>query len=100
MSKKVKIGIIGAGTIGSVHADAYAKVADAEVVALCDILADRLKEKAARHHIAKTYATHQELLAMPASTPSASASPTARMRRSRLTRSRPANTSCWRSPWP
>ena len=63
MSKKVKIGIIGAGTIGSVHADAYAKVADAEVVALCDILADRLKEKAARHHIAKTYATHQELLA-------------------------------------
>ncbi|HQL88583.1 MAG TPA: Gfo/Idh/MocA family oxidoreductase [Lentisphaeria bacterium] len=65
MSKKVKIGIIGAGTIGSVHADAYAKVADAEVVALCDILPERLKEKAARHQIAKTYATHQLLLADP-----------------------------------
>ena len=63
MSKKVKIGIIGIGTIGSVHADAYAKIPDAEVVALCDILPDRLKEKAARHGIAKTYATHQELLA-------------------------------------
>lgn len=65
MGKKIKIGIIGAGTIGSVHAEAYAKVADAELVALCDILPDRLKEKAARHHVAKTYATHQELLADP-----------------------------------
>ncbi len=65
MSKKVKIGIIGIGTIGSVHADAYAKIPEAEVVALCDILPDRLKEKAARHGIAKTYATHQELLADP-----------------------------------
>ena len=45
MSEKVKIGIIGCGTIGSVHADAYAKVEDAEVVALCDILPDKLKEK-------------------------------------------------------
>ena len=65
MGKKIKIGIIGAGTIGSVHAEAYTKVADAELVALCDILPDRLKEKAARHHVAKTYATHQELLADP-----------------------------------
>ena len=65
MEKKVRIGIIGCGAIGSVHADAYAKVPNAELVALCDILPDRLKEKAERHNVAKTYATHQELLADP-----------------------------------
>ena len=62
---KVKIGIIGCGAIGSVHADAYAKVADAEVVALCDILPDKLKEKAARHGVAKTYEDYRQLLADP-----------------------------------
>lgn len=65
MSEKVKIGIIGCGTIGSVHADAYAKVKDAEVVALCDILPDKLKEKSERHKIAKTYDDYHKLLADP-----------------------------------
>ncbi len=66
MSDQVRIGIIGVGTIGSVHAEAYAKVADAEVVALCDILPDRLREKGARHGVGKLFATHRELLADPA----------------------------------
>jgi len=63
MSDKVKIGIIGVGTIGSVHADAYAKVNRAEVIALCDILPDRLKEKGARHGVETLYADYNELLA-------------------------------------
>ena len=62
---KVKIGIIGCGAIGSVHADAYAKVADAEVVALSDFRQDTLKEKAARHGVAKTYEDYHQLLADP-----------------------------------
>ena len=65
MDQKVRIGIIGCGTIGSVHADAYKKVADAEIVALCDILPDRLEEKAKRHEVAKTYVDYHELLADP-----------------------------------
>ncbi len=65
MSKKVKVGVIGAGTIGSVHAEAYKKVADAELVGLCDILPDKLKAKAEKHGIPKTYATHLEMLADP-----------------------------------
>ncbi|MBT7164965.1 MAG: Gfo/Idh/MocA family oxidoreductase, partial [Victivallales bacterium] len=65
MGCKMKIGIIGAGTIGSVHADAYKKVGDADLVALCDILPDTLAEKAKRHGIPLTYATHHELLANP-----------------------------------
>ena len=62
---KVRVGIIGCGAIGSVHADAYAKVADAEVVALCDTLPGRLKEKAERHKVAKTYTDYRKLLADP-----------------------------------
>ncbi|MBR2439123.1 MAG: Gfo/Idh/MocA family oxidoreductase [Lentisphaeria bacterium] len=62
---KVRIGIIGCGSIGSVHADSYAKVADAEVVAMCDILSEKLKEKAARHNVAKTYENYHDLLADP-----------------------------------
>ena len=65
MSDKVRIGIIGVGTIGSVHANNYAKVENAEVVALCDILPDRLAEKAKAHNVAKTYADYNELLADP-----------------------------------
>ena len=53
MSKKIRIGIVSMGTIGSVHANAYAKVPNAEVYAVCDILPDRLAEKAKLHNIAK-----------------------------------------------
>ena len=65
MSRKVKLGIIGVGTIGSVHADAYAKVADADVVALCDINPDTLTAKSARHGVALTYENYHDLLANP-----------------------------------
>ncbi|MBR4957547.1 MAG: Gfo/Idh/MocA family oxidoreductase, partial [Lentisphaeria bacterium] len=63
--EKVKIGVIGCGTIGSVHTNAYAKVENAEVVALCDILPDRLAEKAKLHNVAKTYTDYNQLLADP-----------------------------------
>ena len=65
MSEKVRVGIIGIGTIGSVHASAYANVSNVEVVALCDILPDRLAEKAKAHNVAKTYADYNDLLADP-----------------------------------
>ena len=42
MKQKVKVGIIGLGTIGKVHADAYGHCSDAELMALCDVDADRL----------------------------------------------------------
>lgn len=63
MGKKVKVGIIGAGAIGSVHADNYKNVADAEVIALCDLLPDKLEEKATRHGIPLKYTDYKELLA-------------------------------------
>ncbi len=63
--KILKIGIIGVGTIGSVHADAYTHVQGVQLVALCDILPDRLAEKAKRHNVATTYTDYHELLADP-----------------------------------
>lgn len=65
MSRKVKIGIIGVGTIGSVHADAYAKVEDAEIFAICDINPDTLKAKSERHGVKLTYENYHDLLANP-----------------------------------
>lgn len=65
MNSKLRIGIIGCGTIGSVHADAYAKVAAAKVTALCDSLPERLREKAERHKISKTYSDYHQLLSDP-----------------------------------
>ena len=37
MRKKIKVGIIGCGAIGKVHADAYLATGQADLVALCDI---------------------------------------------------------------
>lgn len=61
--KKVRIGVIGCGSIGTVHTRSYAQVPDAEVVAMCDILPDRVKEKAAQFNVAKTYTDYKKLLA-------------------------------------
>ena len=65
MSKIVKIGIIGCGTIGSVHAASYKKAANAEIAAMCDIIPERLKEKAAEFGVGKTYTDYKALLADP-----------------------------------
>lgn len=51
MSKKVKIGLIGAGNIANTHLDSYRHVPDAEIYAICDINADRLKETADKYGI-------------------------------------------------
>lgn len=45
MSKKIKVGLIGTGSISqSVHIPAYKKHPDAEIVAICDINLDTLKK--------------------------------------------------------
>jgi myo-inositol 2-dehydrogenase/D-chiro-inositol 1-dehydrogenase len=41
---KVKIGIIGAGRIGKLHAENLVKIREAEIVAISDIYADQVKE--------------------------------------------------------
>ena len=65
MEKKVKIGIIGCGGIGTgKHLPSLAKVPEAEVVAFCDIIPERA-EKAAKEFgpaDARVYTDYKELL--------------------------------------
>ena len=42
MSKKLKIGIIGLGSMGSTHLDIYSKIKDVEVTAIADSIQSRL----------------------------------------------------------
>ena len=68
MKKLIKIGIIGCGAIAnSKHMPALSKVADAEMVAFCDLVSERA-EKAAKEYgtlDAKVYINYKELLKDP-----------------------------------
>ena len=61
--KKVKIAMIGAGNIAGAHLEAYRAVANAEVVAICDIDPLRLRETADRFGITRRYDSVEAMLA-------------------------------------
>lgn len=61
--KKVRIAMVGAGNIARAHLDAYKKVKNAEVVAICDINPDRLAEAADSFGIANRYDSVEAMLA-------------------------------------
>ncbi len=46
---KIRVGLYGAGGIAAVHADAYAEIPEAELVAVCDTLPERADKLAAKH---------------------------------------------------
>lgn len=60
--EKIKIGVIGAGLIGQTHLDNYAKINEAEIVAVCDINEDAARAAAARSGIPDVYTDFRELL--------------------------------------
>ena len=60
---KVKIALIGAGNIANTHLEAYAKVPDAEIYAICDINESRLNETADRFGIERRYTDLDAMLA-------------------------------------
>ncbi|WP_189019704.1 Gfo/Idh/MocA family protein [Paenibacillus marchantiophytorum] len=62
---KLKIGVIGAGSISDMHFESYSKQADAQLVAVCDLNRTRAEEKAAKYGIAQIYTDYHELLANP-----------------------------------
>jgi len=65
MSKKLKVGIIGAGGIATcAHLPAYQKLTDlVEVVAIADIVPDRAKAAAEKYNIPNYFASVEELMA-------------------------------------
>src|ERR1035437_8345670 len=62
MPDKIKVGIIGMGAIGAVHADAYGQTGQAELAALCDVNDTRLQAEAARLGVKATYTDYHKLL--------------------------------------
>lgn len=62
MKQKIKVGIIGLGTIGKVHADAYAHCATAELTALCDVETGRLAELSEKYRVKSRFTDYSDLL--------------------------------------
>lgn len=61
--KKARIGLVGAGNIANAHLQAYSKIDNVEIVAICDINEERLKETADLFGIEKRYLTEADMLA-------------------------------------
>lgn len=64
MSKKVRVGIIGAGGIANgAHIPGYKGVSEhIELVAIADVVADLAKARAAEHGFTRAYADYEEML--------------------------------------
>ena len=63
MSKKLKIAIIGAGGIARTsHLPAYKNMDNVELVAICDIIEERAKEKAEEYNIPGVYTNYKDVL--------------------------------------
>jgi predicted dehydrogenase len=62
---KVKIAVIGAGSISEMHLKSYQTNPDAELYAICDLNEERAKVKAEKYGITRVYIDYKELLADP-----------------------------------
>jgi virulence factor len=63
-AKRVRVGVIGAGGMcNSVHLPSLRDMADVEVVALCDLVAEKARRTAAAFNVPKVYLSYHEMLA-------------------------------------
>lgn len=62
--KKLKIGIIGVGSISESHIASYLQNPNAELYAFCDINEKRLKEMGEKYGITRLYTNKEEMLAL------------------------------------
>lgn len=60
---KIKVAIIGAGNISNSHIDAYKKLDNVEVYAICDISEERLNKTADKYGIERRYTDLDKMLA-------------------------------------
>jgi len=63
MSKKLRVGIIGTGSISHMHSASYQQHESAEITALCDIDEERVHKAAKKYGVAKTYTDYRKMLA-------------------------------------
>lgn len=62
MERKVKWAIIGCGVISKSHCDALKVVDNAELIAVCDIVEEKAKERAEQYGVDKVYLDYKELI--------------------------------------
>jgi predicted dehydrogenase len=74
MTRRLKVGVVGAGVIAQVmHLHYLRELSDRfEIVALCDISAENATNNAERYNIAKTLGDWRDMLETMRSTPSSS----------------------------
>ena len=65
MARKVRIGIIGMGMIGAVHAKAFQGISGAEAAAVCDCRPDCLKAKGEEFGVSRLFTDYRKMLAEP-----------------------------------
>jgi len=63
--EKLRIGVIGAGSISDLHLQSYANHPGVEIYAICDLNEGRAKEKAGKYGASMTFTDYRELLALP-----------------------------------
>lgn len=63
MSKKIRLGVIGAGGMAkNIHVPSLMEIEDCEIVAICDLFEEKAKALAETYGIKKTYALHHEMI--------------------------------------
>ena len=60
-TRKIKIGIVGVGYIGTVHISSYQAHPLCEVVAICDVNEKLLKEMQTKFNVPRAYTNQQEM---------------------------------------
>src|SRR5262249_17088488 len=58
---KIKVGVIGVGSFGELHIQAYRALAEVEIVAISDVRENRLREMSSSYGIPQTYTDAREL---------------------------------------
>ena len=64
MAEKLKIGIIGLGSISESHIQGYLENPHVELYAFCDIVHERAKEKAERYGVKHVFTDYNEMLSL------------------------------------
>jgi len=63
VAAKLKVGLIGIGAIGKIHAEAFTGTGQADIAALCDVDEPRLKAEGKRLGVKQRFTDYNELLA-------------------------------------
>jgi len=59
--KKIKVGIIGTGSISNLHTTSYQALDNVEIVAVCDINKERAEEYSKKYNIPNVFTDYNEI---------------------------------------